>query len=117
VPDPLLGCGPLATGDKTTLVQCIKDRLNPPNTVEGAFEVTKRVAWALRGEGVGLLIKNAGENIVPWHGYVFAAGRVCYPDGHIFKVLSDIPATNGPMWFDNDFVDPSLYVPAIDPNS
>jgi hypothetical protein len=90
--------------------------LNAPHTPEGAFDVTKRVAWALRGEGGGLLIKNAGDNIVPWQGYSFSAGRVCYPDGHIFKVLSDVPTTNGPIWLDNGFVDRSLYVAAIDPN-
>ena len=115
-PDPLLGCGGLVGGDKTALVSCIHDRVNPPATVEGAFEVTKRVAWALRGEGAGLLIKNSGENIVGWQGRSFAAARICYPDGHIFKVLSDVPTTNGPMWLDNGFVDRSLCVPAIDPN-
>jgi hypothetical protein len=78
--------------------------------------VTKRVAWALRGEGAGLLIKNGGENVISWLGYSFAASLICYPDGHIFKVLTDVPGTNGPSWQDNDFVDRSLYVPAIDPN-
>jgi hypothetical protein len=113
--DPLLGCGGL-TGDKQKLVECIHDRLNAPRTVEGAFEVTKRVAWALRGEGAGLLIKPGGENIVTWLGMSFAAARICYPDGKIWKVLSDVPTTNGPSWQDNGFVDRSLYVPAIDPN-
>jgi hypothetical protein len=91
--------------------------VNPGNTVEGAFEVTKRVAWLLRGGGAGLLIKNGGENIVSWKGRSFAAARICYPDGHIYKVLSDVPTTNGPSWQDNDFVDRSLYVPAIDPGN
>jgi hypothetical protein len=113
--DPLLGCGGI--GDHQKLVECIHDRVNPAHTPEGAFEVTKRVAWALKGEGAGLLIKNGGENIVSWHGRSFAAGRICYPDGHIYKVLTDVPATNGPSWQDNGFVDRSLYVPAIDPNS
>jgi hypothetical protein len=112
--DPLLGCGGI--GDKIQLIECLRDRVAPDHTPEGAFEVTKRVAWALRGEGAGLLIKNAGENIVPWMGYSFAAARICYPDGHIYKVLTDVPATNGPSWQDNDFVSRSLYVPAIDPN-
>lgn len=111
--DPLFGCGGIA--DKEDLVNCIHAGVNPSKTVEGAFEVTKRVAWALRNEGAGLLIKNGGENIISWQGYSFSAGRICYPDGHIFKVLTDIPATNGPSWQDNDFVDPKLYVPAIDP--
>ncbi|HJZ78640.1 MAG TPA: hypothetical protein VKE51_43230 [Vicinamibacterales bacterium] len=97
------------------LVACVHAAVNPSHTVEGAFEVTKRVAWLLRGSGAGLLIKNGGENIVSWRGYSFAAGRICYPDGHIWKVLSDVPGTNGPSWQDNDFVDRSLYVPAIDP--
>jgi hypothetical protein len=111
--DPTFGC---STANKEKLVECIHDHVNPARTVEGAFEVTKRVAWALRGEGAGLLIKNGGENIVGWLGYSFAAARICYPDGHIFKVLTDVPSTNGPSWQDNDFVDRSLYVPAIDPN-
>jgi hypothetical protein len=111
--DPTFGC---STADKEKLVECIHDHVNPARTVEGAFEVTKRVAWALRGEGAGLLIKNGGENIISWQGYSFAAGRICYPDGHIFKVLTDVPSTNGPSWQDNGFVDRGLYVPAIDPN-
>jgi hypothetical protein len=115
-PGPTVGdwqaCGS-TPGD--VLVACVHAAVKPARTVEGAFEVTKRVAWLLRGSGAGLLIKNAGENIVSWQGYSFAAGRICYPDGHIFKVLSDIPTTNGPSWQDNDFVDRNLYVPAIDP--
>jgi hypothetical protein len=99
------------------LVRCVHASVNPGNTVEGAFEVTKRVAWLLRGGGAGLLIKNGGENIVSWKGRSFAAARICYPDGHIYKVLSDVPTTNGPSWQDNGFVDRSLYVPAIDPDS
>jgi hypothetical protein len=40
---------------------------------------------------------------------------MCYPDGHIYKLLSDVPTTNGPSWQDDGLVDRSLYVPAIDP--
>jgi len=115
--DPLLGCGALLGGEPIRVIECIHDRLNPPHTAEGAFEVTKRVAWAYRNEGVGLLIKNGGENIVSWKGRSFSASRVCLPNGHIYKVLSDVPTTNAPSFQDNDYVDPSLYVPAIDPNS
>jgi len=97
------------------IVRCVHGAVNPSRTPEGAFEVTKRVAWLLRGSGVGLLIKNGGENVVAWQGKSFAAARICYPDGHIYKVLSDVPATNGPSWQDNDFVDRSLYHPALDP--
>ncbi len=97
------------------LSACVVAAYPPGNTVEGAFEITKRIAWLLRGSGGGLLIKNGGENIVSWKGYSFAAARICFPDGHIYKVLTDVPSTNGPSWQDNGFVSPSMYVPAIDP--
>jgi hypothetical protein len=122
-PSPAPGPAPGPVGDWTKcgstpgedLVKCVHAAVNPARTPEGAFEVTKRVAWLLRGSGGGLLIKNGGENIVSWMGYSFSAARICYPDGHIYKVLSDVPTTNGPTWQDNDFVDRSLYLPAIDP--
>jgi len=106
------------TGDKPAMVSCIRNLINPGGDAELAFEVTKRVAWTLRGEGAGLLIKNGGENIISWKGYSFSISRICYPDGHIWKVLSDAGpgGTNGATWSDNDFVDKSLYVPAINPN-
>jgi hypothetical protein len=112
--DPLFGCGGIA--DHAALDVCIHDHIQP-TTVVTAFEVTKRMAWALRGEGAGLLIKNGGDNVVVWQGRSFSASRICYPDGHIFKVLSDVGdgGANGASWQDNGFVDPSLYVPAIDP--
>jgi hypothetical protein len=105
-------------GNKPALVQCIHAVVQPGGNEYRAFEVTKRVAWALRGEGGGMLIKNGGENILPWRGYSFSISRICYPDGHIFKVLSDAGpgGANAPTWSDNDFVDKSLYVPAIDPS-
>jgi hypothetical protein len=111
--DGAFGCSGI--GDHQKLVECIHGHVNPHNEYE-AFEVTKRVAWALRGEGAGLLIKTTGENIVPWRGYIFAAGRICYPDGHIIKVISDVGpgGANGPQWFDNGYVDRSLYLPALD---
>jgi hypothetical protein len=113
VDDGAFGCSGIA--DHGRLVECIHEHINPHNEYE-AFEVTKRVAWALRGEGAGLLLKGSGENIVPWRGYVFAAGRICYPDGHIFKVISDVGpgGGNAPSWQDNGFVDSRLYLPALD---
>jgi hypothetical protein len=110
--DPTVGCD---TRDKERFVDCVHGHINPSRTVEGGFEVTKWVAWGLRGEGAGLLIKNGGENIIGWQGYSFAAGRICYPNGQIYKVLTDVPSTNGPSWQDNGFVDRGLYVPAINP--
>jgi hypothetical protein len=111
--DGAYGCSSI--GDHMKLVECVHDHVQPHDEYQ-AFEVTKRVAWALRGEGAGLLIKTTGENIVPWRGYVFAAGRIAYPDGHIIKVISDVGAGggNGPSWQDNGYVDSKLYVPALD---
>jgi hypothetical protein len=99
-------------------VECIWATVPKPTDEFSAFEVTKRVAWALRGEKAGLLVKTSGENIVPWQGNIFSAGRICYPDGHIYKVIGDVGpgGANTPSWSDNGFVDPSLYVPAIDPS-
>jgi hypothetical protein len=99
------------------LVACVHAAVKPAHTQQGAFEVTKRVAWLLRGGGAGLLLKPGGENIVQWKGRWFSAGRIVYPNGHLFKLLSDIPTTNGPSWQDEG-VDRELisrYVPAIDP--
>jgi hypothetical protein len=100
-----------------TLVACVWNTIRPTNSV-GDFEVVKRVAWLLRGQGAGLLIKTSGENVVLWQGYSFSATRVCYPDGHIYKLIGDAGpgGLNNPGWSDNDFVDRALYVPAIDPS-
>lgn len=109
-------CAPLVN-NKDALVRCVHAAVRPIDSV-GGMELVKRVAWLLRGEGGGLLIKTSGDNTILWQGYSFSSSRVCYPDGHIYKVLSDAGpgGANGPQWVDNDFVDKSLYVPAIDPS-
>jgi hypothetical protein len=86
---------------------------NPADkTVTGALDFTVRVAQAL-ADGAGLLAKPSGENIAPYHGVLVSAGRICYPNGQLFKVLTDVPTTNGPSWQDNGTVDPSRFV-AVD---
>jgi hypothetical protein len=83
----------------------------------GAFEITKRVAWALREEGAGLLLKNGGNNCV---GY--AVDIIAYRDGTIVDILVNgggdedpsgnaIPGTgNGPAWNVNtEKVDPTRW--------
>jgi hypothetical protein len=96
---------------------CVWDAIRPGNLVDD-LEVVKRIAWLRRGQGAGLLIKNGGEGAVLWQGYSFSASRICFPDGHIYKVIIDAGAggQNLPTFADNDFVDKSLYVPAIDPS-
>lgn len=60
----------------------------------GAFEITKRVAWALRGEGAGLLAKPSGNNCDG-----FATDIVMYSgDGALVDILSDSGGGNGPTW-------------------
>lgn len=102
---------------KISLVTCVWNAVSPTNSV-GDLEVIKRVAWLLRGEGGGLLIKNGGENVVLWQGYSFSASRMCFSDGHIYKLISDAGpgGANSPIFDDNGFVDVSLYVAAIDPS-
>jgi hypothetical protein len=99
------------------LSECVHGAVHPRNSV-GALEVVKRVAWLLRGEGAGLLIKASGENVVLWQGYSFAAARMCFSSGHLFKIVSDAGpgGSNGPDFTDNGLIDPSQCVPAIDPS-
>jgi len=98
------------------LVVCVHSFVRPTNSVED-LEVAKRVAWLLRGVGGGLLLKSSGENVVPWLGINFSASRVCFSDGHIFKIIGDAGpgGANSPGWADNDFVEVSSYFPAKDP--
>jgi len=99
------------------LVSCVWNFVVPTNSVQD-LEVVKRVAWLLRNQGAGLLLKGNGDNTVPWLGQTFSASRVCFvADGHLFKILSDAGpgGANAPQWVDNDFVDPASCVAAIDP--
>jgi hypothetical protein len=80
--------------------------ITPGHTVESVFEMTKRVAWLLRGSGFGLLRKDGGENIVSWNGTSFAAARIVTSNGHLYKLLGDVP-NGGPQWADEG-VDPGL---------
>jgi hypothetical protein len=113
--DDVFGCTRMLP-DKMRYVECIHGNIRPRDEFS-AFEVTKRVAWGLRNEGAGLLLKPTGENIVTWRGYTFAAARIIYADGHLFKVVSDVGrgGTNGPSWQDEGFLDVSRRLPALDP--
>lgn len=68
----------------------------------GAFQITKRVAWRLRAEGVGLLSKPSGENCT---GY--AVGFIVYPNAAGYDILGDAGGDNGPQWSGPD-LDPGL---------
>lgn len=114
-PEPWELCASLVN-DKPELVRCVHATIRPYDT-ETAFEVTKRVAWLLRHEGGGLMIKNGGENIVSWRGYSFSASRMMFSNGYYVKVLSDVGpgGANGPSWHEEGLGDITQYVPAIDP--
>ena len=58
----------------------------------GAFAITKRVAWGLRGNGAGLLSKPGGNNCEG-----FAVDIVAFQD-RAFDILSDGGGANGPSW-------------------
>jgi hypothetical protein len=75
----------------------------------GAFEITKRVAWQLRGEGAGILNKTSGNNC---QGY--SVDIIVYPGGAAFDILGDAGGANNPSW-NPVGVNASDYRPAFDP--
>lgn len=109
--------------DRIALVRCIVDAMGfhaegaPYEEIQRmALEITKRVAWMLRDIQCGLLIKDGGENIYDWNGYSLSTQRVCFPDGQIYDILGGASVGRfSPTWQDNGMVDPSRYVPAMDP--
>lgn len=113
--DDAFGCTRVLP-DNMKFVDCIHGHIRPTNEYS-AFEVTKRVAWGLRDQGAGLLLKTTGENIVTWRGYTFAAGRILYANGRLVKVIYDVGpgGANGPSWQEEGFLDPNRRVPALDP--
>lgn len=82
------------------------------------FEITKRAAWKLRGEGAGLLSKTSGNNC---QGY--SVDLIIYPDGYIYDILNGTaPDGNGPAWIPagcgpsgGNGTCPDLYRQAISP--
>lgn len=76
----------------------------------GAFEITKRVAWALRDEGLGLVAKNAAQNGCDANGERYAIDALMLRDGQTWDILVNgggeedanhqpKPGTgNGPAW-------------------
>lgn len=91
--------------------QVLEDRGVDLSGPEGAFEITKRVAWMLRDDGAGLLAKSAGNNA---HG--FAVDIIAYQTGGYVDCLIDAGGVNTPAWqMHSDLVDPSRWRPASDP--
>ena len=89
--------------DHADIVQQLHGEEPPAKTLEGALafllRVVARLQDAFPSERVGLLIKTAGENIVPYGGTFVSAARLVYPDHDLLvKILSDVPTTNGASW-------------------
>lgn len=59
----------------------------------GAFQITKRVAWALRQGGAGLLSKPSGNNCEG-----FSVDFITYPDGSGVDILGDSGGANVSGW-------------------
>jgi hypothetical protein len=77
----------------------------------GAFAITQRVAWRLRGEHYGLLVKTSGTQCAG-----FATDILCLPTGDCVDILADAGGENRPTWQEKPHeVDPSRYAPAFDP--
>lgn len=106
--------GPLAAQSHQSTVENVKAALVATGTDLsgpcGAFAITKRVAWALKGEGAGVLSKPSGNNCDG-----FATDIILYPDGRAFDILTDGGGANGPTWNAIEPIDPSRYRPASDP--
>jgi hypothetical protein len=107
VPAPTPAPGPIGDGNwqncgstpGAALVQCVRNAVYRQSTVQNIWDVTKRVAWLIRGQGYGLLIKESGENIISWQGKSFSISRVCHPSG-VVKILTDAGpgGANGATW-------------------
>ena len=89
--------------DHADIVQQLHAEEPPAKTLVGALafllRVVARLQDAFPSERVGLLVKTAGENIVPYGGTFVSAARLVYPDHDLLvKILSDVPTTNGASW-------------------
>ena len=76
----------------------------------GAFKITRRVAWQLRGEGAGLLHKPTGNRCEDR-----SVDIIVYPSGRIFDILIDGGGQNLPMWHEATAVDPGRWRAPTDP--
>jgi hypothetical protein len=75
----------------------------------GAFEITKRVAWALQSQGVGLISKG-GTNC---NG--FSTDKIAFTDKSTVDILGDAGGSNGPQWLPEPSNPSVVWVPPSDP--
>jgi hypothetical protein len=77
--------------------------------------VLARLAREFPTERWGYL-KKGGENTIQFNGETVKVGRVCDPTTQLYKIVTDVPTTNGPVWNDDGILtvdfpgsDPSLW--------
>lgn len=63
----------------------------------GAFEITSRVAWFLRGESWGLVSKTGGNGCL-FNGVLYSGDAIMLPDGTTIDVLINSETDNIPAW-------------------
>jgi hypothetical protein len=69
-------------------------------TNEDAFQITARVAWAMRHQGAQLVMKRPEQNGADWHGARYSHDAIAFPDGWIDCLASAGPPANEnrPVW-------------------
>ena len=101
--------------------------VGPTSTDEEMFRFCQYVAQAIIASGTdpagricGLLLKPTGANIFTCNGETYSYSRVCYDNGHVFKVVADADpgGARTPAWEDNSPpLLPGSYHVATDPTS
>lgn len=82
----------------------------------GAFEIVKRVAWALRHEGYGLYGgKNPAQNGCTVGNDRYSVDWILLPNGQGRDILGDAGGENNPQWGHLEQDNPGAWRPAIDP--
>ena len=91
--------------DQTALVKKIKDELIAKGqtftTNCDAFQITGRVAWALRDQSAMLIVKTPGQNGCTWtNGVRYSHDAIAFSDGWVDCLGSAGPPlnTNQPSW-------------------
>jgi hypothetical protein len=78
----------------------------------GAFKITQRVAWGLRGVGIGLVAKPGGNNC---EGY--SVDYLCKQNGDGVDMLGDAGGKNTPQWAEKpgEFTGQNRWRPPVQP--
>lgn len=114
------------------VVEAVITSLGGPSallTLADLFKVPQMVAWELRNQTIdgmdfpaGLLLKAGGENVYTCGGETYSVSRICFPNGHIIKIMAAVgpwgppDVTNAPQWVDDGFVPAERYHIATDPS-